>query len=447
MAAAATASVLAFLIPAVPPASAAATGLPAMTPLPTRSATKAPAHSATAMASRLVSIRASQVGPPADSHRPQATGLYAVSCTAPGSCAAGGNYEDTSGSVQPMVAARAGGRWRHGSRLILPGNAARQPYAQVNDVACVKRGFCAAVGTYTYNTGRVGAFIAMQSRGHWARAVIPRLPPDAATPATARLMAVACRPDGFCEAVGSYLDTAGRAASMALATPPGGAWGRATQIAAPPVSRAAGTDAVMTAIACTAPGSCVAVGHYALGPGASRGMGAVQIHGRWRRAAGIPAPPGAIPGNFTAFTSVSCTRHGSCLAVGAYALAATRDRAMSVTESHGTFGTATTVTAVPAGSATLPSTALSGVSCPPVGPCLAVGVARNATGRYVAMYATVSRGRWRAALLPGPADAGTGRSQQSSLFSVSCPRARRCTAVGYYTDAVGGYNAAADTTR
>jgi hypothetical protein len=107
------------------------------------------------------------------------------------------------------------------------------------------------------------------------------------------------------------------------------------------------------------------------------------------------------------------------------------------------FGKATAITAVPAGGATRPSTALSGVSCPRAGPCVATGVATSKAGHYLAMYATMEKGRWVAAFLTGPADVSRGKGQQSSLFSVSCAASGPCSAVGYYNDASGGYRAAA----
>jgi hypothetical protein len=347
-----------------------------------------------------------------------------------------------------MVAAQVDGAWRRGTALQLPANAVAQPYAQVNGIACSRPGNCVAVGNYTYGRAHdIGAFLAAQVHGRWGRAFMPQLPANAARPPRARLEAVACRPSGFCQAVGSYTDTAGRVESMALSRPPGGSWERAAEIAAPPGASATDPGAVMTGLACTGAGSCVAVGHYSMAPGRSRGMGAVQTGGRWHRAVPVFAPPGAVPSSYTALNAVSCGAHGTCLAVGTYPVTQVRYRAMSVTVSHGVFRPTTAVTAIPPGAAASPSTALSGISCPPDGPCVAVGVATSRTGHYVAMYATRWLGRWGAAFLTGPANVRTGRNQQSSLFSVSCAAGGWCEAVGYYNDASGGYSAGAMAVR
>jgi hypothetical protein len=387
--------------------------------------------------------RAVEVTAPRDSHLPQGTGLYVVACPARRACLAGGNYENRGGEVEAMVASQARGRWLPARPLALPANAARQPYAQVKGIACAGARFCVAVGDYVHGPGRtMGAFLATWSHGTWRRAFTPRLPADAAARPWSRLAAVACTAGGFCEAVGSYTDRAGHVQGMALAKLPGLAWGRAVQIA-PPLHAAAHPDVLLTGVSCTGPGSCVAVGSYRIGPVAARAMGVAESHGIWGRAAGIPAPPGAVPSTFTGITSVSCAPRGPCLGVGDYAVSPSRDRAMTVTEARGRFGPAVPVTAVPRRAGRAPSTALSAVACPAARRCVAVGVGTDAAGHYVAMSAVLAAGHWALAFVPAPRDAATGAGQQSSLFSVACPGRFSCVAVGYYNDDSGGYRAEA----
>jgi hypothetical protein len=381
------------------------------------------------------------VSPPPGSRVPEATGLYAVACTGVGTCLAGGNYQQRRGPVQPMLAVLAGGSWRGGTALLLPPGAARQPYARINGVACRSTGNCVAVGSYsTAKTTR--AFIAMEASGRWRRAFAVAAPAGAAATSPAWLQAVACSQAGFCQAVGGYADAAGHGQIMAVAKAAGAAWGRASQIPPPPDS-APDPAASATGVACTGPGACVAVGSYRASPGRPRALGAVETGGRWHRAAAISAPPGAVPGGYTAITSVSCAPGAPCLGVGVYAVTGSRYRAMSVTESGGRFGRATAVTAAPPGAAARPSTALSAVSCPPHGRCVAVGVATNASGHTVAMYMTRVDEHWAAAFGRPVPGARAGRGQQSSLFSVACPAAGRCVAVGYFNDTAGGYRAEA----
>jgi hypothetical protein len=377
------------------------------------------------------------IDPPASTRIAQSTELYAIACAAAGSCTAGGNFGGFGRPLEPMVAAQSHGRWSAGTPLLLPVNAARQPYAQVSGLTCRSAGNCVAVGDYQYGaSGNPQGFIAMESRGRWARAFTPRLPANAASPVSADLEAVTCTGNGSCEAVGAYQDSAGNAQTMVVAKPPSGPWGLATEIASPP-NAAANPDALMTGIACGAPGSCVAVGNYSVSASRFAAMGAVEVRGTWHRATQIALPRGAVSDTFTAVTSISCPTAGQCLGVGQYPVSATQSRAMAVTETKGRFGRATAITAVPRGSSLRPSTYLQGVSCRPSGLCLAVGGARNSAGHSVAMYMTRSAGRWRAAFLAPPRGATSGPRQLSVLYSVSCTGQSHCGAVGYYNDRSG----------
>ena len=392
-------------------------------------------------------FHAMPVRPPASTRIARSTELFTTTCVAAGSCTAGGNLGGAGRPLEPMVATQSHGRWSRGIPLLLPANAAAQPYAQVSGLACHSIGNCVAVGDYQYGrSGSLQAFIAIESRGRWARAFTPRLPANAASPSSDQLEAVTCTSSGSCDAVGTYQDSAGNAQTMVVAKPPSGPWGQATEIASPP-NAAANPDALMTGIACLAPGSCVAVGNYSVSASQFAAMGAVEVRGAWHRATQIALPRGAIPGTFTAITSISCPTASQCLGVGQYPVSATQSRAMAVTESRGRFGRAVPITAVPPGSSLLPSTYLLGVSCRPSGLCLAVGGGRNSAGHSVAMYMTRSAGRWRAAFLAPPRGATSGERQLSVLYSVSCTGRFHCGAVGYYHDRRGVTRAEATATR
>jgi hypothetical protein len=62
------------------------------------------------------------------------------------------------------------------------------------------------------------------------------------------------------------------------------------------------------------------------------------------------------------------------------------------------------------------------------------------------MYLVRSGGRWRAAFLPAPAGATTGKGQLSALYSVSCTGRAHCSAVGYYHGRSGAPHAEAAST-
>ena len=388
---------------------------------------------------------ATEVMLPASTHIAASTGLFATACTGAGFCVAGGDYQNPGKPVEPVVATQSHGRWFQEVRLLLPLNAAAQPYAEVNGIACLSRGNCVAVGAYEYGrSNSFQAFIATETDGVWGRAFAPRLPGNSLNPASAQLDAVSCA-NGFCEAVGGYRDSSGNVQTMALAKPEGSYWRPAAEVASPP-GAAVNPDAFMTGISCTGPGSCVAVGNYSVSSSRFAAMGAVESRGAWQRATEIAAPRNAVPSTFTAMSSISCTATGPCLGVGEYAISATQSRAMSVTESNGRFALATEIPAVPPGSSPSPSTYLLGVSCASANVCRAVGGGRNTAGHSVAMYMTLWHGRWRAQFLAPPAQAGTGTHELSALYSVSCTARDECTAVGYYHDATGALRAEAAST-
>ena len=391
--------------------------------------------------------RATEVMPPPSAHVAPSSGLFATACTGAGSCVAGGDYQAGSRPAEPVVATQLHGHWSPGITLLLPPNAAPQPYAQVNGIACSSAGNCVAVGDYEYGkSGSLQAFIATETHGKWARAFAPRLPGNASVPASAQLGAVTCTHGGFCEAVGSYQDSSGNVQTMALARPAGDGWRPATEITAP-ASAAANPDALLTGVACTGPGTCVTVGNYSVSASRYAAMGAVESRGTWHRATGIAAPHNATSSTFTAISSVSCPSAGLCIGVGEYAVSPTQSRAMSVTESKGRFSSATEITAVPRGASLHPSTYLLGISCSATNNCLAVGGGRNQAGHSVAMYMTRSRGHWTAAFLPPPARAGTGKNDLSALYAVSCADRDDCTAVGYFNDRTGVRRAEASSAR
>jgi hypothetical protein len=388
---------------------------------------------------------ATAIMPPAI-HGIQSTELFAASCTGAGSCTGGGGFQAAGKPLQPMVVTQSHGRWFRGVTLRLPANAAAQSYSEVTGMSCHSVGNCVAVGDYEYGkSNSLQAFIATESHGAWARAFAPRLPANAASPASAQLQAVSCAPDGSCAAAGSYQDSSGASQTMMLAKPAAGAWRQAAEVASPP-NAAANPNPLMTGIACTGAGSCVAVGNYSVSASHFAPMGAIESKGVWHRATEIAVPRGAIPSTFTAITSISCPAAGPCFGVGQYAISATQSRAMAVTESKGRFGSAVEITAVPQGSSPKPSTYLQGVSCGPAGACLAVGGGRNFSGQSVAMYMVRSGNHWRASFLLPPAGAATGTWQLSALWSVSCTGREHCTAVGDYRDRSGVRQAEAAST-
>jgi hypothetical protein len=116
---------------------------------------------------------------------------------------------------------------------------------------------------------------------------------------------------------------------------------------------------------------------------------------------------------------------------------------MEATETGGTFGQATEVTAPP-NAFVAPLAVLSGVSCTSAGNCVAVGSYLDGSSLgFQAMEATETGGTFgQASQAPLPSNAGGGNSN-AYLYDVSCASAGNCVGGGGYTDSSGHIQAMA----
>lgn len=85
-----------------------------------------------------------------------------ISCAAPGDCAAGGSYKDSSGDTQAFVASEVDGTW--GNAQEVPGSGALNAsgFATINSVSCAAPGDCGAGGTYEDGSQHSQAFVVNQ---------------------------------------------------------------------------------------------------------------------------------------------------------------------------------------------------------------------------------------------------------------------------------------------
>jgi hypothetical protein len=238
---------------------------------------------------------------------------------------------------------------------------------------------------------------------------------------------VSCTSTGNCVAVGSYIDTSNVTQAME-ATETGGTWGQATEETAPS-NAASDPDAVFFGVSCTSAGNCVAVGSYIDTSNITQAMEATETGGTWGQATEVTASSNSG----AEFFGVSCTSAGNCVAVGSSAVEAT--------ETGGTWGQATEVT-LPSNAESGSPNALSGVSCTSAGNCVAVGYYIDSSGGYQAMEATETGGAWgQATEVTAPSNANSistcffGLYQfcvPRALNGVSCTSAGNCVAVGNY---------------
>ncbi len=144
--------------------------------------------------------------PPANA-APYGVSLNAVSCASAGNCAVVGDYTDDSLDELPLVLSETAGVWSNGAKSPLPANAASpEPEAALYSVSCAAPGSCSAVGDYSDKSESQPALLLTETAGSWKAAVAP-LPSKANSPAShsAQLVSVSCLAAQYCTGVGSFL--------------------------------------------------------------------------------------------------------------------------------------------------------------------------------------------------------------------------------------------------
>lgn len=333
------------------------------------------------------------------------------------------------GPVAAGIAATAPAR--HGVEIRPPLNAAPNPLATLLTVSCTGAGSCVAGGGYTDSASADQAMAVTGSHGSWRRALELRLPSDAlAANPVASVSSVACTGAGSCAGVGGYQIQNGFQAL--LITESGGTWGRGVK-ARLPGNSAVIPDAVFLGVSCTRRGSCVAVGRYADNLGHADGMIATESSGRWRRAIEISPPRNAGANPEMQLESVACAGR-TCVAVGGYRDASGSFEAARVAESKGRWPRATEVR-LPAGALAAQDASLTAVACAGTGFCEAVGSYDDHAGS-AGMAVTESGGRWRRAIGTRPP-----RNARANLAvdptAISCTGAGTCVSVGRYFNKAG----------
>ena len=213
---------------------------------------------------------------------PQAGALNAVSCASSVSCTAVGS---------PLLTWNGVG-WRMAAR----------PPSPFSTISCVAGGFCAAAGESINSWPVFGAW----NGGRWV--TIPlHAPPHPAQSVTAA--GVSCSSAEFCLAVGDYSYGEGAMPSPSYRDRTlaeewtGTAWTVLRTANAGPRDQ-------LTAVSCTSPDACTAVGaiarQYPL---------AEQWDGTSWQVERMPAPAGT---GYTALSAVSCDTARACMAVGDY---------------------------------------------------------------------------------------------------------------------------------
>ena len=133
-------------------------------------------------------------------------------------------------------------------------------------------------------------------------------------------------------------------------------------------------------------------------------------------------PPPTVPGG--SLTAISCSGPLSCMAVGSYTDRTGAQAALAEAWNGRTWSIVPAVS--PSGSA---ATALTAVSCPSAGFCVAVGTWSNSAGQSHPLAERWQGGRWSTLAIVNPVT-----SQRTVLSGVACTSTTACIAVGYFSN-------------
>jgi large repetitive protein len=288
-------------------------------------------------------------------------------------------------------------------------------------VSCPPSGPCVAVGAAS--TPNLASYEATASTADTSGVFGQSITPS--TPAGSEFFAISCSASGSCTAVGIGYP---HASSEAIAaTMKNGAFVSSVAIK-PPAPNETGGPVLLSAVSCTSPGNCVAVGSYHISQASYAGMVATEISGKFSQAVMVTPPSGSE--DLSQLNGISCGSPTSCVAVGSFQTTIGAEP-MTVAISNGVVQ--------PSQTASLPAAATTGslaaISCSGSLACLAVGGVQSGslTQPYVV---TASSGEFNSASqLSTPADLLTQPGQEiDELTGVGCASFGNCTMVGNYTD-------------
>jgi len=429
-------------------------GLAALAP----SAAAAPQHhnptSVTAAAEPMAAAAAANQATPAGPPNPLVQ-LTALSCSSTGACGAVGTYDDSLRLAQGLFLTEAHGRWKRAVEAQPPANAAFAPFKLTSgggmaDISCRAAGSCTAVGRYEGRHNIDHAVLFTETHGHWRQGVEARLPANAIHPVKPKgggiadnvgLVSVSCSSPGNCVAVGNYQSNAEVFEALIL-TERNGRWQRGIEAPLPAGAPVAGQDASLLDVTCTAAGAvCTATGKYVDAAGHQQGLLLRGSGAKWTAAASPAAPSTASADPNLAPLSVACVDADDCAAVGTYANPLRNSLGLLLSETGGTWSSATgaqlPANAAPASTVGVQTNVLASVACPQLGGCTAVGWYFDNDGNGQGLLVSQTNGTWQ----PGvevtlPANAVKGlRKQSAGLDWISCASAGNCLATGVYTDA------------
>jgi hypothetical protein len=329
------------------------------------------------------------------------------------------------------------GTW--GTAIQVPGTAALDTggSAWITSMSCTTAGNCSAGGDYENASGERQAFAVTETDGTWGTAI--QVPGTATLNkgGNAEITSMSCTTAGNCSAGGQYENAADLRQAFVV-TETDGTWGTAIQVPGTATLNKGG-NAEITAVSCTTAGNCGAAGAYEDNSVHRWAFVVTETNGTWGTATQVPGTATLNKGGNAEIASMSCTTAGNCSAGGNYENAAWLPEAFAVTETNGRWGTAIQVP----GTAALNkggNAEVLAVSCRSAGNCSAGGEYEDAAFHLQAFVVTETNGRWGTAV-ETPGTAALNKGGIAEITSVSCRPTGNCSAGGEYEDAAFHFQA------
>jgi hypothetical protein len=204
------------------------------------------------------------------------TFLTDVACTGVGACVATGQYRDSDGGTQGVIDTLAGGTWKAAEAPLPAGAAVSDQLAAVWTISCPAPGTCLAGGHYENSGGQPRYLIETLSNGTWTASTRP-LPADAAAnqewseKQSTAVDGIGCQSVSYCVLPVSYV-AGGGAVVTKIETLSSGTWTVSGEPLPPNAIAGGKQDAYLGPVACPAPGSCLTTGGYTAENGSTQGL-------------------------------------------------------------------------------------------------------------------------------------------------------------------------------
>ncbi len=310
------------------------------------------------------------------------------------------------GSAEAATVARAGAASSSWSIVHSPNSSSTDDNV-LNGVSCSGPAFCVAVGYHgppQLNPIPPHTLIESWDGSVWSGVPSPNVPPTPTNPFNENILsAVSCSGPAACMAVGHYFT--GQSDETLIESWNGSVW---SIIASPNVGP---LSSQLNGVSCTGPAACVAVG--------DGGNGQTLIESWNGSVWSIVASPN-VSSKDNNLNGVSCRSAAACVAVGA-SYQSGSSLGQTLIESWN--GSTWSIVSSPNRSA---NNYLAGVSCSGASACMAVG--SNITGSAnQTLIESWNGSTW--SIVPSP---NTSPTHDNDLSGVACSNAATCVAVGRY---------------